>query len=176
MINLENENYADTCGPTSPAKYLNGTLVPQGQLLTKYYGIGHVSLDNYIAQISGQAPNPNTQADCLNYTEFDLDRHRPVPAGARAGLRVSQQVKTIGDQLTAAGKTWKGYMEDIANSATEPKTCRHPPIGATDPDDHPDQDRHVRDRATTRGCTSTRSSTRPIATRTSSASMRSRPT
>ena len=42
-------------------------------------------------------------------------------------------VKTIGDQLDAAGKTWKAYQEDIANSATEPKTCRHPPIGAVDP-------------------------------------------
>jgi hypothetical protein len=42
-------------------------------------------------------------------------------------------VKTVGDQLTAAGKTWKAYQEDIANSATEPKTCRHPAIGSGDP-------------------------------------------
>ena len=39
---------------------------------------------------------------------------------------------TIGDQLTAAGKTWKAYQEDIGNSPTEPKTCRHPAIGADD--------------------------------------------
>ena len=43
-----------------------------------------------------------------------------------------KSVKTIADQLTAAGKTWKGYMEDIGNSATQPKTCRHPAIGAND--------------------------------------------
>src|SRR5262249_40141019 len=32
----------------------------------------------------------------------------------------------------AAGKVWKGYMGDIGNSTTQPKTCRHPDIGATD--------------------------------------------
>src|SRR5206468_3304788 len=27
---------------------------------------------------------------------------------------------------------WKAYQEDIANSPAEPKTCRHPAIGAID--------------------------------------------
>src|SRR5271165_1957972 len=53
VINLENEDYATTWGPSSPATYLNGTLRPKGQLLTQYYAVGHASLDNYIAQISG---------------------------------------------------------------------------------------------------------------------------
>src|SRR5689334_16099570 len=61
VINLENKSYDRTWGPGSKAQYLNTTLRPQGQLLTNYYAIGHVSLDNYIAQISGQSPNPNTQ-------------------------------------------------------------------------------------------------------------------
>ena len=42
-------------------------LTAQGQLLTQYYGIGHASLDNYIAMVSGQAPNLVTQADCPLY-------------------------------------------------------------------------------------------------------------
>src|SRR5262249_29929993 len=42
-------------------------------------------------------------------------------------------IKTIGDQLTAAHKTWKAYNEDIGNSPTAAKTCRHPAIGAKDP-------------------------------------------
>ena len=41
-------------------------------------------------------------------------------------------VKTIADQLTAKQLTWKGYMEDMGNSATASKTCRHPDIGAAD--------------------------------------------
>src|SRR4051794_5301532 len=50
VINLENKNYDSTWGSGSVAKYLNATLVPMGVLLTNYYGIGHASLDNYIAQ------------------------------------------------------------------------------------------------------------------------------
>ena len=51
------------------ATYLNGTLVPKGELLENYYATGHVSLDNYIAEISGQAPTPLTDSDC-NLTGF----------------------------------------------------------------------------------------------------------
>ena len=34
-----------------------------GALLENYYAIGHASADNYIAQVSGQAPDLGTQAD-----------------------------------------------------------------------------------------------------------------
>jgi hypothetical protein len=129
IINLENEDFATTWGPSSPAKYLNGTLRAKGQLLTDYYGIGHNSLDNYIAQISGQAPNPQTQADCPNFTEF-----APTGTGAYGqalgqGCVYPASVHTIGDQLQAAGKTWKAYQEDIANSAkkTDMYATRHDP-------------------------------------------------
>jgi hypothetical protein len=66
LVDLENESLGTTFGPGSPATYLNTVLVPQGELLEGYYATGHASLDNYIAQISGQAPNRTTQADCSN--------------------------------------------------------------------------------------------------------------
>jgi hypothetical protein len=132
VINLENENFGTTWGAQSPAAYLNNTLRPMGQLLRQYYGIGHASLDNYVAQISGQAPNPSTQADCVNYAEFVATGTGANGQALGKGCVYPKSVKTIADQLTAAGKTWKGYMEDIANSATLPKTCRHPAIGTTD--------------------------------------------
>src|SRR5690242_17549702 len=132
VINLENEDFVNTWGPSSPAKYLNDTLRPMGQLLTNYFAIGHASLDNYIAQISGQAPNPNTQADCVNYVDFASTGVGAYGQALGHGCVYPASVKTIADQLDAAGKTWKGYMEDIANSATQPKTCRHPTIGTTD--------------------------------------------
>ncbi|MDE2371985.1 MAG: phosphoesterase [Burkholderiales bacterium] len=66
VINLENESYASTFGPSSPAVYLNQTLLAQGELLVNYYGTSHVSLGNYIAQVSGQSPTPSTNNDCLN--------------------------------------------------------------------------------------------------------------
>jgi len=126
VINLENENYNTTWGATSPAHYLNATLVPQGKLLTQYHGIGHVSLDNYIAEISGQSPNPSTQSDCVNYVEFAATGIGQYGQALGQGCVYPKSVTTVADQLTAAGKTWRSYQEDMGTP------CRHPAIGATD--------------------------------------------
>jgi hypothetical protein len=74
VLVLENESFEQTFGATSPAPYLAHTLPAQGALLRNYYGIGHMSLDNYIALISGQAPNRATQLDCSTFAEFQLVR------------------------------------------------------------------------------------------------------
>ena len=132
VINLENKSYDETWGPSSPAPYLSGTLTAQGQLLTQYFAIGHASLDNYIAQISGQAPDPATRADCIIYTDFKSTGTGDLGQALGDGCVYPASVKTVADQLTAKGRLWRTYQEDIGNSATEPKTCRHPPIGAPD--------------------------------------------
>jgi phosphatidylinositol-3-phosphatase len=125
IVVLENKNYDTTFGPKSPARYLAKTLTSQGQLLTQYYGIGHFSLTNYVAMVSGQPPNPHTQSDCQFFTEF-------VGAVGPDGIAVGQgcvfptSVQTIGDQLEAKGLTWKGYMEDMGTA------CRHPALNAHD--------------------------------------------
>jgi hypothetical protein len=133
VIVLENKGFDETFGPASPATYLSQQLTQQGQLLRQYYATGHVSLDNYISLVSGQAPNAQTQSDCQFYTDF---------AGASAldadGQAVGQGcvypafVPTISDQLQARGRRWKGYMQDMGNSSTEPTTCRHPALNAHD--------------------------------------------
>src|SRR5450631_765843 len=69
ILLLENEGYDVTFGPASPAKYLNH-LKRQGALVVNYFGISHFSLGNYIALISGQAPNPATNNDCEQFTDF----------------------------------------------------------------------------------------------------------
>ena len=73
-------------------------------------------------------------------------------------------MQTIGDQLTAKDLTWKAYKEDIANSPTLPKTCRHPVIGDRRRVDRADQDRHVRDAPRPVGVLPLASSTRRPAT------------
>src|ERR1700730_3342958 len=70
VVNLENKGFAVSFGSGSPATFLNGTLRGKGQLLDQYYGVAHNSLPNYIAQISGQGPNPQTQGDCQVYSQF----------------------------------------------------------------------------------------------------------
>ncbi|MGH8266672.1 MAG: alkaline phosphatase family protein, partial [Steroidobacteraceae bacterium] len=72
VVVLENESYETAFGRGSPAAYLARALPAQGALLSNYYGIGHSSLDNYLAMISGQAPNVQTQLDCPTFGEFQL--------------------------------------------------------------------------------------------------------
>src|SRR5215213_10090484 len=70
VIWLENKNYVETFGANTDAKYFSGPLAQSGQLLTQYYGTGHLSLDNYISAVSGQPPNPVTQSDCVAFQDF----------------------------------------------------------------------------------------------------------
>jgi hypothetical protein len=134
VINLENESYATTFGANSPAPYLAKTLRSKGNLLSSYYGIGHNSLDNYQAQISGQGPNPQTQADCQLFTDFiQIPVSGPNGQAIGQGCVYPSSVKTIADQITAAHKTWRGYMEDMGNTPSrESSTCGHPAIGSQD--------------------------------------------
>src|SRR5277367_576772 len=66
VLQFENESYGATFGAGSPAVYLNGTLLPEGELVPNWFATGHVSLDNYIAEISGQGSTPSTNSDCIN--------------------------------------------------------------------------------------------------------------
>jgi hypothetical protein len=126
VINLENKGYDRTFGPNSPAPYLSRTLRAKGQLLTQYYGTAHNSLPNYLAQISGQGPNPQTQADCQRYTAF-AQAGTFAPQQARGqGCVYPRSVRTIAGQLHAHGLTWRGYMEDMG------RACRHPKLNAQD--------------------------------------------
>ena len=133
VINLENKGFDETFGPSSAAPYLSKTLRSKGQLLTQYFAIGHASLDNYIAQVSGQGPNPSTQADCATYSEFVTTGTAELDQALGSGCVYPASVKTLGNQLDAAHRTWRTYEEDMGNSPDEPKTCRHPAVGSTDP-------------------------------------------
>src|ERR1043166_6022919 len=51
VLLLENQNAANTFGSRPFAPYLARTLTAQGAFLPNYYGIGHASLDNYVALV-----------------------------------------------------------------------------------------------------------------------------
>jgi phospholipase C len=136
LIVLENKSFDAAFGPASSAPYLAKTLRARGALLTQYYATGHWSLDNYIAMVSGQAPNPATQHDCQQAIEFrpagpGLDAHGQVLG---IGCIYPTTVKTLPDQLEQAGFTWKGFMEDLDSNPTrdDPQTCTAGRIGKTD--------------------------------------------
>lgn len=135
IIVLENKDYAKSFAADSLAPYLAQTLPARGALLENYYGIGHVSLDNYIAMISGQGPNLTTQTDCIVFLPFI----GTPPQAALDGQAIGQgcvypaSVPNIADQLRERGIRWKGYMEDMgADPSREAATCAHPAVGTVD--------------------------------------------
>lgn len=134
VIALENQGYANTFGTPSADPYLATTLPASGALLTQYFGIGHNSNDNYIALISGQAPNPSNQADCPIFVDFPASS--TVAADGQitgAGCVFPSTVPTVAGQLDQAHLTWKGYMEDMGNlPSRESAVCGHPAVGSTD--------------------------------------------
>jgi hypothetical protein len=140
VIDLENEAFGSTFGPTSPAVYLNGTLVPEGELIENYFATGHVSLDNYIAQVSGQAPTPLTNSDCV--TSALVGKYLDVAPGTDdldpalfpgqvdgdgcvfpAPTATSHGAPTIADQLDQVFPpkphshlaAWREYAQDMGN-------------------------------------------------------------
>ena len=127
VIVLENKGYAETFGSNSAAPYLSQTLTSQGQLLTSYYGIGHNSNPNYIAMISGQAPNPTNQGDCQVFQDFaSTGVFAPYGQLVGQGCVFPTSVETIADQLQVRGLTWHGYMESM------PAPCSHPTLNTVD--------------------------------------------
>lgn len=131
VINIENKGYDETFGPDSEAPYLARHLRKKGVLLNSYYATAHNSLPNYIAQISGQAPNAQTQADCQTYSKF-VTTGPPQPPGQAvgSGCVFPEGVHSLPRQLTKAGITWKGYMQQMR------RPCQHPRLGEPDPTQH----------------------------------------
>ena len=135
VLMLENQSYGVTFDSRSQAPYLARALPARGALLTQYYAIGHASLGNYIALVSGQAPNFATQLDCSTYSDFrasepTLDAHGQLRG---SGCVYPRSVPSLPDQLEAAGFTWKAYMEDMGkNPRRESATCGHVSLGAAE--------------------------------------------
>ncbi|BBH18246.1 hypothetical protein Back2_25330 [Nocardioides baekrokdamisoli] len=138
VINIENKGFTNTWGDGVDGNgygigagnggdpYLATTLRSKGALLTSYYGTAHNSEPNYIAQLSGQGPNPEMQGDCQTYSNF-------VSAGTAAmhqlrgtGCIFPKGTASLAMQLQNSRHTWKGYEEDMATP------CQHPTVGGVD--------------------------------------------
>jgi hypothetical protein len=133
IVALENENADETFGPNTQIPYLAQTLTSQGAFVPNYYATGHLSLDNYISMVSGQGPNIQTQADCQVYTKFLPGLPTSNGQYVGQGCVYPPGVQNIATQLEGNGYTWKGYMQDMANSApAQPATCRHPAFNSQD--------------------------------------------
>ena len=130
VVNIENKGYDTTWGPDSPAPYLAKTLRRKGVLLSSYYATAHNSQPNYIAQISGQAPNPQMQSDCQSFSAFNQTGTQAPQQAVGTGCVFPKSVRSLPRQMSNHHQTWRGYMEQMS------RPCQHPAVGDPDPTQH----------------------------------------
>jgi hypothetical protein len=160
VIDLENESFSATFGANSPAVYLNSTLLKQGQLIPNYFATSHVSLGNYLAQVSGQGPTEAINNDCINLSSLSnppivggftdiLPGNDAADQGQSPGQIVGDgcvfpaAAKTIGDQLDTTFSTeedetehktlfnWRSYAEDMGDDPVRDYGAPDPLGGTT---------------------------------------------
>jgi hypothetical protein len=128
VIALSTTSYAAAFGHGSVAHYLNGTLRKKGTLLSGYRSLGPSALPDYLAMISGQAPNADTRAECTTYNDFATTARTAKDGQVGGdGCVYPNTVLTIGDQVTASGSTWGAYIDDMGSGP-----CVHPNSDAVD--------------------------------------------
>jgi hypothetical protein len=128
VIALTTTSYRAAFGPGSVAHYLNRKLRRKGVLLTGYRTLGGSELPDYLAMVSGQAPNVDTKGDCATYAEFSGSAKAASDGQvAGPGCVYPDTVLTVADQATAAGKQWNAYLADMTGA-----TCVHPNSNAAD--------------------------------------------
>jgi len=153
VVDLENEEFGTTFGATSPARYLNDVLVPQGQLVDNYYATSHASMGNYVSQVSGEASTQAQNNDCIDlstlvppFANIKGSYTTVTPATQTVdgqvigdGCVLPSTVPSIADQLDAKyGKRdsdyrfpWRAYAEDMGNIASRDYGTPDPTGGAT---------------------------------------------
>jgi hypothetical protein len=95
VIVEENRDRDEVIGnPTMP--FFNSLAAKYGQA-TSWMGVSHPSLPNYLALVSGSAQGQTEDATGVSFPG----------------------VETLGSQLTAAGISWKAYLEDLPTPAYE---------------------------------------------------------
>jgi phospholipase C len=106
-IMMENTSYGTIIG-NSNAPNIN-TLAGTYGLATDYFGVTHPSEPNYLANIAGDYFG--IQDDNQFYCTPELATTDPYCGGTTVDHTVDAQ--SLADQLTAAGKTWKGYFQSL---------------------------------------------------------------
>ena len=94
MVYMENKGYKDITGSTK-APFLNSLIKAYGHA-NNYYGLTHPSLPNYYPVIGG--------------TDFGLTYNCAKPC--------IDAETTLVSNITAAGKTWKGYAQSLEPGAS----------------------------------------------------------
>lgn len=128
LIVLGDQGFETTFGKKSTSPYLSKTLAEKGEVLSNYYAVSQGDLANEIALLSGQGPTAQTAANCPEYTDVSPGTVDPATVGTTeqvegTGCVYPASTLTLPGQLTAAGKTWKAYVEETSNGGAEQTAC-----------------------------------------------------
>ncbi len=167
LISLSGTSLLATAAKGQSDSYLAKQLLPKGALLSSYTLTAPSSLANGIAVLSGQGVNLDTEQNCPTYSELQPPTVNATGVAEGVGCVYPAPVQTLADELTAAGLTWKAYVQNMegaqagsptaaspatpgatpTGAGTAPSTatsspagaasCRHPELGAPDPDQTP---------------------------------------
>jgi phosphatidylinositol-3-phosphatase len=106
-IMMENTSYSTIIG-NSVAPNINALASKYG-LATDYFGVTHPSEPNYVANVGGSYFG--IQDDNQFYCTPAMASTDPNCAGTTVDHTIS--APNLASQLTAAGKTWKGYFQNL---------------------------------------------------------------
>lgn len=129
LITLTGQTAATLFGPAAAATapYLSG-LLPSATLLRGYTPLTSADAAESIALLSGQAPTAQSTAGCPVFSDLQPGTIDPATGlAAGDGCVYPAGVATLPGQLTAAGRSWRAYVEGA------PAPCAHPAPGAPDP-------------------------------------------
>jgi hypothetical protein len=134
VIALASPGYEAAFGATPQMPYLAGTLRPQGSLLTNYELLTEAAVPNVIATVSGQRPNPVTEANCPTFSDFPPGtKNNSAGFVSGAGCYYPTETLSLGDQVDSARLRWHAYMEGMVDPLTgKPDTCVLPEAGAAE--------------------------------------------
>lgn len=135
VIMLGEQGYESAFGLGSKAPYLATTLRQQGELIGDYYAVASGQLANEIALVSGQGPTPQTGLNCPVYEDLSPGKAGSEGQVLGTGCVYPISALTVGDQLVAAGDTWKAYVQGLGegSSASLQGKCPNPALGTSDP-------------------------------------------
>jgi hypothetical protein len=132
VIALSGTSFSAALADSTADPYLAKQLIPKGTLLNDYTLSASSALGNGIALLSGQGVNLDTEQNCPTYSELQPPTVNTTTGLAEGvGCVYPATVKTLADELTGAGLTWRAYVQDMEEGAPAASGASGTPAGTS---------------------------------------------
>jgi hypothetical protein len=127
VITLGDQPYNNSFNVTSGNTYFSQTLPAEGATIPEYYASSASDLSSEEAMISGQGPTNASMNNCPTYSAITPGTTSSITSDSQVlgeGCVFPKTTPTLMSQLTAAGLTWKAYVQGLGTVATQPSIRR----------------------------------------------------